>query len=95
MKSYIDLIQQTFEFPTMEFHVNEDNELLFNNVPLMDIIKEHGTPLKINYLPKIGEHIENAKMFFRNAFKRLITKEATPTATAPSLRISVLCWKRL
>jgi len=70
MKSYIDLIQQTFEFPTMEFHVNEDNELLFNNVPLMDIIKEHGTPLKINYLPKIGEHIENARMFFRNAIKR-------------------------
>ena len=70
MKSYIDLIQQTFEFPTMEFHVNEDNELLFNNVPLMDIIKEHGTPLKINYLPKIGEHIENARMFFRNSIKR-------------------------
>ena len=69
MKSYIDLIQQTFEFPTMEFNV-DNNELLFNNVPLMDIIKEHGTPLKLNYLPKIGEHIENANMFFRNAFKR-------------------------
>jgi len=70
MKSYIDLIQQTFEFPTMEFHVNDGNELLFNNVPLMDIIKEHGTPLKLNYLPKIGEHIENARMFFRNSMKR-------------------------
>lgn len=69
MKSYIDLIQQTFEFPTMEFNV-DNNELLFNNVPLMDIIKEHGTPLKLNYLPKIGEHIENANMFFRNSFKR-------------------------
>jgi arginine decarboxylase len=69
MKSYIDLIQQTFEFPTMEFNV-DNNELLFNNVPLMDIIREHGTPLKITYLPKIGEHIENSRMFFRNAFKR-------------------------
>lgn len=69
MKSYIDLIQQSFEFPTMEFNV-EQNHLLFNNVPLMEIIKEHGTPLKLTYLPKIGEHIENARMFFRNAFKR-------------------------
>jgi len=69
MKSYIDLIQQSFEFPTMEFNV-ESNELMFNNVPLMDIINEHGTPLKLTYLPKIGEHIENARMFFRNAFKR-------------------------
>lgn len=69
MKSYIDLIQQSFEFPTMEFNV-EYNQLMFNNVPLMDIINEHGTPLKLTYLPKIGEHIENARMFFRNAFKR-------------------------
>jgi len=53
----------------MEFNV-DNNELLFNNVPLMEIIKEHGTPLKLNYLPKIGEHIENANMFFKNAFKR-------------------------
>jgi len=69
MKSYIDLIQQSFEFPTMEFNV-EDNNLLFNNVSLMDVIRQHGTPLKLTYLPKIGEHIENARMFFRNAFKR-------------------------
>lgn len=67
--SYTDLIEQTFEFPTMEFNVQE-NELQFNNVPLMDIIKEYGTPLKITYLPKIGEHITNAKSYFKNAFKR-------------------------
>ncbi len=65
----INWLRAGIEFPTMEFNV-DNNELLFNNVPLMDIIKEHGTPLKINYLPKIGEHIENANMFFRNAFKR-------------------------
>ena len=67
--SYTDLIEQTFEFPTMEFNV-ENNELAFNNVPLMDIIRQYGTPLKITYLPKIGEHIGNAKIFFKNAFKR-------------------------
>ena len=67
--SYTDLIEQTFEFPTMEFNV-ENNELAFNNVPLMEIIRQYGTPLKITYLPKIGEHIGNAKIFFKNAFKR-------------------------
>ena len=34
---YIDLITQTFEFPQDQFEV-EDNELIFNGVPLMDII---------------------------------------------------------
>jgi arginine decarboxylase len=69
MKNYIDLIEQTFEFPTREFTV-ENNELLFNNVPLMDIIEQYGTPLKLTYLPKIGEHIENARLLFRNAMKK-------------------------
>jgi len=67
--SYTNLIEQTFEFPTLEFNVQND-ELSFNNVPLMDIIRQYGTPLKITYLPKIGEHISNAKQLFKNAFKR-------------------------
>ena len=70
MKNYIDLIDQTIEFPTREFNINENNELLFNNVPLMEIIKQYGTPLKVSYLPKISEHIENAKLLFRNAIKK-------------------------
>ena len=55
MKRYEDLISQTFEFPQDEFRV-ENHELLFNEIPLMDIIKEHGTPLKLSYLPKDGIH---------------------------------------
>ena len=70
MKRYIDLIEQTFEFPTREFGVDENHTLLFNNVRLTDIIKEYGTPLKISYLPKIAEHIDNAKLLFRNAMKK-------------------------
>src|SRR5690606_28191715 len=69
MKSYIDLIEQTFYFPTKEFKV-ENNELHFNDVKLMDIIKEYGTPLKITYLPKISENIQNAKRYFKNAFEK-------------------------
>ena len=45
---YIDLITQTYEFPQEEFQV-EDNELIYNGVPIMDIIKQYGTPLKITY----------------------------------------------
>ena len=70
MKRYIDLIQQTFEFPTREFGVDANNNLLFNNVPLMDIIAKYGTPLKITYLPKITEHIEHARLMFKNAMKK-------------------------
>lgn len=70
MKNYIDLIEQTFEFPTREFNVDENHTLLFNNVPLMDIIRQYGTPLKLTYLPKIGEHIENSRLLFRNAIKK-------------------------
>ncbi|TAF67742.1 MAG: arginine decarboxylase [Cytophagales bacterium] len=70
MKSYIDLIEQTFEFPTEEFRV-ENNELLFNGIRLMDIIKQYGTPLKLTYLPKISEHIRYAKRIFKNAIRKL------------------------
>ncbi|MFN8352948.1 MAG: arginine decarboxylase [Spirosomataceae bacterium] len=70
MKSYRDLIEQTFEFPTREFNVDDDHNLQFNNVPLIDIIKQYGTPLKLTYLPKIGEHIEQARLMFRNAIKK-------------------------
>lgn len=69
MKRYRDLIEQTFEFPTREFSVEHDT-LSFNNVPLMDIVKQYGTPLKLTYLPKITEHIEHARLLFKNAMKK-------------------------
>jgi arginine decarboxylase len=69
MKSYIDLIEQTFYWPQKEFNV-EDNALKFHNVPLMDIIEKYGTPLKLTYLPKISQNINQARDFFGNAFKK-------------------------
>ncbi|WP_114750573.1 arginine decarboxylase [Pleomorphovibrio marinus] len=68
MNKYIDLIQQTFDFPTKEFRV-ENGQLHFNGVNLMDIISEYGTPLKLTYLPKISESIQNAKTYFNNAIQ--------------------------
>ena len=69
MLEYIDLIEQTFEFPTEEFKV-VDNELHFNDVPLMPIIEQYGTPLKISYLPKITQHIQKARSYFQKAFEK-------------------------
>lgn len=66
---YIDLIDQTFEFPQKEFKVIE-NELYFNDIPLMDIIKQYGTPLKITYLPKITAQIQQARKLFNVAIAK-------------------------
>jgi len=67
---YIDLIEQSFDFPQEEFRV-EDNELYFHDVPLMDIIKQYGTPLKISYLPKISHQIQKAKRLFNVAMAKV------------------------
>ena len=66
---YIDLIDQTFYFPQEEFKLNED-ELLFHDIDLMEMVKEYGTPLKFTYLPKISENIHRAKNWFSNAIKK-------------------------
>jgi len=70
MDKYIDLINQTFDFPTEEFHV-EDDQMIFNGIPLLEIIKEYGTPLKITYLPKISSQIQKAKKLFRESMEKL------------------------
>ena len=67
---YSDLIEQTFDFPTDEFSVH-DNELHFNNIPLMEIIKQYGTPVKLTYLPKISEQIQKAKRMFHVAMAKV------------------------
>lgn len=67
---YVDLIDQTFEFPQDEFRV-ENNELYFHEVPLMDVIKQYGTPLKITYLPKITSQIQRAKRLFNVAMAKV------------------------
>lgn len=67
---YYDLIEQTFEFPQPEFSVS-DYELNFHDVPLMDIIKQYGTPLKVTYLPKISSQIQRAKRLFNVAMAKV------------------------
>lgn len=69
MKSYFDLIDQSFDFPTAEFQV-KGKYLEFHGVPLKKVLDQYGTPLRITYLPKISENIQNAKRWFENALKK-------------------------
>ena len=67
---YVDLIEQSFEFPNDEFTVVE-NELQWFGVPVMDLIKQYGTPLRIAYLPKIAENIRKARRMFNVAMAKV------------------------
>ncbi|MCC6384494.1 MAG: arginine decarboxylase [Bacteroidia bacterium] len=66
---YTDLIEQIYEFPQEDFEVI-DNSLLFNGIPLMNVIDQYGTPLKITYLPKISSQIQKAKRIFNVAMAK-------------------------
>ena len=67
---YIDLIDQTFDFPQDEFNLR-DERLFFHGIDLMRLIEEYGTPLKFNYLPQISNNIQRAKGWFREAMHNL------------------------
>jgi arginine decarboxylase len=66
---YLDLIDQTYYFPTEEFElVNE--KLQFHGIDLMGLVEQYGSPLKFTYLPKISDNIHRAKGWFSNAFSK-------------------------
>ncbi len=65
---YIDLVNQTFQFPQEEFDLN-GSTLKFHDIPLMELVEKYGAPLKFTYLPKISENIDRAKQLFDKAMK--------------------------
>lgn len=67
--SYYDLVAQTFDFPQDGFKL-KDNRLLFNDIDLHELIQKYGSPLKLTFLPKIGEKIQTARKLFRSAMQR-------------------------
>ena len=66
---YVDLIDQTFDFPQEEFTL-KNNELHFHGIDLMALIEQYGSPLKFTYLPKISDNINRAKSWFAEAIKK-------------------------
>jgi arginine decarboxylase len=63
---YIDLIEQTFDFPQKEFFL-EDDHLMFHGIDLMKLVEKYGTPIKFSYLPQISNNIQRCKGWFRDA----------------------------
>ena len=66
---YIDLIDQSFDFPQPEFKL-EEKTLQFHNVDLMQLVEQYGEPLIFTYLPQISNNIQRAKTWFEDAFKK-------------------------
>lgn len=66
---YIDLIDQTYYFPQEGYTVIDGN-LYFYDLPLMKLIEQFGTPLRICYLPKISMQIQKAKRYFNEALQK-------------------------
>ena len=66
---YIDLIEQTFDFPQEEFEVS-GSQLSFHNIDLMNLVEAYGTPLKFTYLPQISNNITKVKLWFSDAMER-------------------------
>ena len=67
---YLDLIEQTFDWPQDEF-VLEGDSLHFHGIDLMDLVERYGTPLRFTYLPRIGESIRKATGWFTEAMDKL------------------------
>lgn len=66
---YIDLIDQTFDFPQDEFKLSE-NKLSFHDIDLMQLVEQYGAPLKFTYLPQISNNIQRAKSWFAKAMDK-------------------------
>lgn len=67
--TYFDLIDQTYYFPQEGFDLR-DGYLTFHGISIKYLIEKYGTPLRIMYLPRIGEQIKKAKNLFNRAIKK-------------------------
>jgi arginine decarboxylase len=66
---YIDLVNQTFDFPQEEFKL-ENKTLEFHDINLMKLVEDYGAPLKFTYLPQISNNINRAKKWFADAIEK-------------------------
>lgn len=66
---YIDLIEQTFDFPQQEFQLSKSH-LKFHDIDLMKLVETYGTPLKFSYLPQISNNITKVKDWFSEAMTK-------------------------
>jgi arginine decarboxylase len=65
-KTYSDLIQRNYNFPQQAYDLNE-GELTFYGLNIKNLIGKYGAPLRLTYLPRIGEQINLARALFQEA----------------------------
>jgi arginine decarboxylase len=68
---YINLIEQTFDFPQAPFEVNSVGHLFFHGIDLTNLAEVHGTPLKLTYLPVIGDQISKVVTWFNKGMNKV------------------------
>ncbi len=68
--TYLELVKQSYSFPQNGFDLH-NGYLTFHSISLKYLIEKYGTPLKLIYLPKIGEQIKKARNLFHHAMKQL------------------------
>ena len=66
---YLDLIEQTFDFPQEEFEV-KNGLLHFRGLNLTALIEEYGAPFRFTYLPVIGQQIEKCRSWFNDSMQK-------------------------
>ena len=78
---YIDLIDQSFDFPQPEFKL-EDKNLQFHDIDLMKLVEQYGAPL-ITF-----NGLKNGLLMH---LRSTITKANTITAIVLKVRILSMC----
>ncbi|MDB4655392.1 arginine decarboxylase [Flavobacteriales bacterium] len=68
--TYREFIEQSVDFPQDGFEVRH-NTLQFHGISIMNLIEKFGTPLKLNYLPSIGNQIRKARYHFSQAMEQV------------------------
>ncbi len=67
---YIDLIEQTFDWPVQPFTLVDGN-VHWRGIDMSGLAQRYGTPLRFHYLPVIGKNIARAKGWFQDAMRDL------------------------
>jgi arginine decarboxylase len=66
--NYFELINQTYDFPQEGFDLR-NGYLTFHGFSLKYLIDKYGTPFRLTYLPRIGDHIKKAINLFNRSIK--------------------------
>jgi len=67
--TYFDLIEQSYYFPQEGFDLR-NGYVTFHGVSLKHLIDKYGSPLRIMYLPKIGDQIKKVRNLFNRAIRK-------------------------